>query len=102
MALQVDPDKLRAFAGLVDGTVDTLSKATVEAAFEAAAGALPGTEVGGLVRQAAQRIAAAMGDVGGRLADISHTAHGSANSYQVAEDDFVRALERASQEGRQV
>lgn len=92
MTLDVDRGTLRDFAANLDTASNAIGRLTVDPIFTAAADALPGTDVGAVVRQCGQAVADSVRGVTDRLTAMSTTAHGSAGNYQVAEDGFTQAL----------
>jgi hypothetical protein len=92
MALDVEVDKLREFARLLDNAAGSLTPLKNNAALADAAAALPGTDVGAALNQCASAITTTLGGIAGRVAAMSGLAHGSAGNYQITEDDFTHAL----------
>ena len=91
--LRVDQDGLRRFAdGLRAGSgrIGTLNTGDV---FAVASGALPGTELAGVVQQATDAANRSLTRIGERLDRIADSTQNAAKVYEVAEADFTSGLE---------
>ena len=92
MALEVDPDALRAFAASVTSAAEAIAEWDVGEPFAASQSALPGTDFGDLCVQANLATAVGLSNLYSRLLEIADLADGSANDYEINEADFVAAL----------
>jgi hypothetical protein len=93
--LNVDPDKLRGFAGALDTTSQALSPLSTDAKFGEAFGSLPGTQLDQLMQTVATTVGRAVSGIAARLDGMSLLAHGNANDYEIGETVFADSLHNA-------
>ncbi len=83
--LEVVPEELRRFGAALATGAEQISALEVASPFEAAAGALPGSEVSAALGRAPVLAKSTFDAVSARLRGLSEVARGNARSYEVVD-----------------
>ncbi|NLE79328.1 MAG: hypothetical protein GX610_07035 [Rhodococcus sp.] len=90
--MEVDPDALRTFATSLTSITDRMAEWDIGTPFERSLAAMPGTSLGQQSVNGSQLTATALGNVCLRLLEVVDIANGTADNYQITEEDFAAAL----------
>ncbi|NLE78064.1 MAG: hypothetical protein GX610_00505 [Rhodococcus sp.] len=90
--MKVDPEELRALAGVLEGVSSAVDAIEVRTQCDAVAAAIPGTDLGAAAAKAGEFVEGAYLRVADRISQISQIAQGNARNYDVQEGEFLERL----------
>lgn len=97
---EVDVNKLRIFSKALEDASKSVSRLTESTGLAAAAAALPGTDIGALIRQSSSMTTTAVNGIDTRLATMSRLTREAADDYTVTEHGILGTLEAVREQAR--
>ena len=91
--LKVDPDRLRAWAKWLDGLSGDIKGLADGVSTADGGNAFPGTDLGGSINGVRDQVKSALTFFAARPAEMSQTAKGAGDKYEVTDADFAAKLQ---------